>query len=236
MEKALEQLKVISEEDYAKVKNLANIVRPLRSVLFKTPDDYGMTGWRNIYFQSDDGIPLEGWYIPAKGGNSNKLVIFNHALPMCRAGFPGHLGEPWSMYDAVEIDFVIQQKHLSDAGYNVLAYDIRNHGTSSAANGGISGIGRWEWCDCVGVKKYVDSHPALSKMTVGLYSQCMERQLAVRGHLQAARSVRERSVHVQSDGCFHGGDLLSHFGAPRHQPISGTHRSRVAQDGRFRGR
>ena len=49
MEKALEQLKTISEEDHAKVKNLANIVRPLRSVLFKTPDDYGMTGWRNIY-------------------------------------------------------------------------------------------------------------------------------------------------------------------------------------------
>jgi hypothetical protein len=112
MEKALEQLKTISKEDYAKVKNLANIVRPLRSVLFKTPDDYGMTGWRNIYFQSDDGIPLEGWYIPAKGGESDKLIIFNHALPMCRAGFPGHLGEPWSMYDAVEIDFVIQQKHL----------------------------------------------------------------------------------------------------------------------------
>jgi hypothetical protein len=116
MEKALEQLKTISKEDYAKVKNLANIVRPLRSALFKTPDDYGMTGWRNIYSQSGDGIRLEGCYIPAKGRESDKLIIFNHALPMCRAGFPGHLGEPWSMYDAVEIDFVIQQKHLSDAG------------------------------------------------------------------------------------------------------------------------
>lgn len=152
MHKALEQLKNISPEDHAKVKNLASIVRPLRSVLHKTPDDYGLPGWQNIYFQSDDGTPLEGWYIPAKGAQSDKLVIFNHALPMCRAGFPGHLGEPWSMYDAVEIDFVLQQKHLSDAGYNVLAYDIRNHGTSSAANGGISGIGRWEWRDCVGVK------------------------------------------------------------------------------------
>lgn len=169
----MEQLKTISEEDYAKVKTLAAIVKPLRSVLHKTPDDYGMTGWRDVYFPLDDGTPLEGWYIPAKGGESDKLIIFNHALPMCRAGFPGHLGEPWSMYDAVEIDFVIQQKHLSDAGYNVLAYDIRNHGTSSAANGGISGIGRWEWRDCVGVKKYVDGHPALGKMTVGLYSQCM---------------------------------------------------------------
>lgn len=92
---------------------------------------------------------------------------------MCRAGFPGHLEAPWSNFDAVEIDFVIQMKHLTDAGYDVLAYDIRNHGNSGAANGGLSGIGRWEWRDCVGVKKYVDSHPALGKMKVGLYSQCM---------------------------------------------------------------
>jgi len=63
-------------------------------------------------------------------------------------------------------------KHLTDAGYNVLAYDLRNHGTSSAPNGGICDIGRYEWRDCVGLKKYVDSHPALSKMKLGLYSQC----------------------------------------------------------------
>ncbi|MGB2680117.1 MAG: alpha/beta hydrolase, partial [Candidatus Competibacter sp.] len=85
MQKALEQLKTISEEDHAKVKGLANIVRPLRSVLFKTPDDYGMTGWTDLTIPSDDGTPLEAWYVPAKGGESNKLIIFNHALPMCRA-------------------------------------------------------------------------------------------------------------------------------------------------------
>ena len=64
-------------------------------------------------------------------------------------------------------------KHLTDAGYNVLAYDIMNHCNSSGANDSISGIGRWEWRDCVGVKKYVDSYPALSKIKIGLYSQCM---------------------------------------------------------------
>src|SRR5918993_1796615 len=85
MEKALAQLKTISEEDHTKVKALANIVRPLRSVLFKTPDDYGMTGWTNLYIPSDDGTPLEAWYIPAKGGESNKLVLFNHA---CRCAAP----------------------------------------------------------------------------------------------------------------------------------------------------
>ena len=171
--KALEQLKTISPEDHAKVKGLAAIVQPMRSFLHKTPTDYGMTGWYDLVIPSDDGTPLEAWYIPAKGGESNKLIIFNHALPMCRSGFPGHFGPPWSNYDAVEIDFVIQYKHLTEAGYNVLTYDIRNHGNSAAANGGLSGIGQWEWRDCVGVKKYVDTHPQLSKMTVGLYSQCM---------------------------------------------------------------
>ena len=68
MEKALEQLKTISKEDYAKVKGLANVCRPLRSVIHKTPDDHGMTGWHDLHIASDDGTPLEAWYIPAKGG------------------------------------------------------------------------------------------------------------------------------------------------------------------------
>ena len=58
MEKALAQLKTISKEDHAKVKAIANIVRPLRSFLFKTPDDYGMTGWHDLVVRSDDGTPL----------------------------------------------------------------------------------------------------------------------------------------------------------------------------------
>jgi hypothetical protein len=80
MRKAQEQLEEISEEDHEKIKSLANICRPVRSVLHKTPDDYDLPGWGDVYFQSDDGTPLEGWY-PATGGQSDKLVIFNHALP-----------------------------------------------------------------------------------------------------------------------------------------------------------
>ncbi len=38
----------------------------------------------------------------------------------------------------------IARAHLTDAGYNVLTYDIRNHGNRGAANGGLSGIGQWE--------------------------------------------------------------------------------------------
>ncbi|WP_198529757.1 S9 family peptidase [Achromobacter sp. DH1f] len=145
MQQALEQEKTISQADHTKVKAMAGMVRMPRSFTFKNPDEYGMTGWHDLSIPSDDGTPLEAWCIPAKGGESNKLVIFNHALPMCRAGYPGHMGHPWSNFiEPVEIDFVIQYKHLTDAGYNVLTYDFRNHGQSGAAKGGVCGVGQWE--------------------------------------------------------------------------------------------
>ena len=63
-------------------------------------------------------------------------------------------------------------EHLSKAGYNILAYDLRNHGNSGAANGGICGIGRYEWRDVVGAQQYVQNHPKLSKMKCALYNRC----------------------------------------------------------------
>jgi hypothetical protein len=40
--------------------------------------------------------------------------------------------------------------------------------------------------------------------------------------LQAAGFVSKRFVHVQSDGCLHGGNLFGVLGTARNQPISGT--------------
>ena len=190
---ALEQLHSIAAEDFEKVKALTGIVKPLRSFIHKTPDDHGMSGWHDLSIPSDDGTPLEAWYIPAKGGDSEKLVIFNHASPMCRSGFPGHFGPPWSHVDDGEIDFVLQYKHLTDAGYNVLTYDLRNHGNSGTANNGVSGLGQWEWRDCVGVKNYVDSHPQLGRMKVALFSQCLggiSQYEAIARHPELFENVR----------------------------------------------
>ncbi len=162
----------IPEEKLAIVKFLAEFaVRPMfRTPVHISPEERGIESWEDIYFQSADGVPLEGWLLKSEG--SQKLIIANHPMPMSRSGFTGHWGEPWSNVDDIEIDFVKAYAHLVKAGYNVLAYDLRNHGNSGSANGGICGIGRYEWRDCVGVKRYVDQHSELSKMTIGLLSRC----------------------------------------------------------------
>ncbi|MEM9593013.1 MAG: alpha/beta hydrolase [Acidobacteriota bacterium] len=166
------QLATISPEKLQVVKSLAEFaVRPMfRTPVHKTPEAHGITDYEDVFFPSADGVGLEGWLVRARG--SDRLIIVNHPMPMSRSGFTGHWGEPWSGVDDIEIDFVAHIAALVRAGYNVLAYDLRNHGASDAANGGICGIGRYEWRDCVGAKYFVDAHPDLRGMAIGLYSRC----------------------------------------------------------------
>lgn len=62
-----------------------------RTPVMKRPDDVGMD-FEEVFFPSMDGVPLEGWYIPAEG--SDRLLVVNHPMTCNRYGFPGHL-EPW---------------------------------------------------------------------------------------------------------------------------------------------
>lgn len=162
----------ISPEQHQIIRALAAFAtKPaFRTPVHKRPEDHGLTDYEDVFFPSADGVGLEGWLIRAPG--SKRLIIINHPMPMSRSGFTGHWGAPWSAVDDIEIDFVAHMAALVRAGYNVLAYDLRNHGNSGAANGGVCGIGRYEWRDCVGAKRFVDSHPELKHMTVGLYSRC----------------------------------------------------------------
>lgn len=141
-----------------------------RTPVLRRPDEYGMK-YEDVFFPSLDGTKLEGWYIPAPG--SDKLLIINHPMPCNRYGFPGHIA-PWnSMFGGFEVNFLPELRHLHDAGYNILTYDLRNHGLSDSANGNIAGLGLLECRDVVGSVRYAKSRPDTANMTVGLYSRCM---------------------------------------------------------------
>jgi uncharacterized protein len=146
----------------------------LRSPIWHSPSEENLT-YEDVTFPALDGVPLEGWFIPAHG--SNKIIIANHPMGFSRSGIPTHL-EPWrsiwsSSGNDFDVNLVPDYKILHDAGYNVLAYDLRNSGLSGAANGGIASSGIFESRDVRGSLKYVRSRADTRGMTIGLFSRCM---------------------------------------------------------------
>lgn len=146
----------------------------LRSPVLATPAQQGLD-FEEISFPSEDGVPLEAWFIPATG--SNKLIIANHPRWFNRYGFASHLEPFKSMFASFgndfEVNFINDYKALHDAGYNVLTYDLRNFGHSGAANGGIASGGIFEARDVIGSLAYVRDRPELRDMTIGLFSRCL---------------------------------------------------------------
>jgi uncharacterized protein len=145
-----------------------------RSPVWHTPAERGLE-FEDVTFPSEDGTPLEGWLIPADG--TDTVVIVNHPRFFSRSGLPSHL-EPWrSIHAATGNDFEVNQVPdiaiLHDAGYHVLAYDLRNFGLSGAANGGLTSSGRFESRDVIGSLRYVRSRPGLRDAKIVLFSRCL---------------------------------------------------------------
>lgn len=149
------------------IEGLAKGMQPARTPIMRTPADHGLD-YEDIFFQALDGVPLEGWFIPA---DSDKLVVFNHPGTFNRYGFPGYL-EPWSQANDFEVNFIKIHEALHKAGYNVLTFDMRNHGLSGSANNGIMAYGMYEWKDMAGAMVYIKENPRLKDMQVALFSPC----------------------------------------------------------------
>jgi pimeloyl-ACP methyl ester carboxylesterase len=166
----------MSEEQISQIlKRMASGFRDqIRSPILSTPADQGLA-FENVTFPSEDGVPLEAWFIPRPG--SDKLIIANHPRWFNRYGLPSHL-EPWKSLGAMagndfEVNFIPDYKILHDSGYNVLTYDLRNHGHSGSGNGGLVSSGRYESRDVIGSLQYARSRRNLSGMTIGLFSRCL---------------------------------------------------------------
>lgn len=144
------------------------IINPPRKPIVKKPSDYGMN-YEDIEFKSKDGVNLKAWYIP---GNSDKLIIITHPMPFNRYGF--HIkGQGLLKVSNVEVELLKTAKQLNNPGYGVFIFDFRNHGESDQANGGICGIGYYEWQDVVGAMNYIKSNTALKDKKIGFVSHCM---------------------------------------------------------------
>lgn len=152
------------------INGLADLMaHSTRTPILRTPDEYGMA-YEDIFFPAIDGVTIEGWFIPAK--DSDKLIICNHPMPANRYGYPGHL-DPWKNFGGFEVNFLPEYKILHDAGYNIIAYDMRNHGRSGMGSGGVNGHGVLEYRDVIGSLHYAKSRPDTKNMKIALYSRCL---------------------------------------------------------------
>ncbi|KAF0110189.1 MAG: hypothetical protein FD147_1810 [Chloroflexi bacterium] len=90
------------------------------------PSDFGLD-FEEVRFNSTDGIPLYGWWMPTIG--SRRTVIFLH-------GFAGSM--------VPDLKYVLS---FHNAGYNVLMFDFRAHGRSQGTH---SSLGALEVRDALG--------------------------------------------------------------------------------------
>ena len=170
-----QQSEMKTEQDSAAAQQVAflttlsnTLSTPPRTPMLHTPEEYDMA-YEEVVIETADGVKLNAWFIPA---NSKKIVICNHFSPANRAGFPGHQ-EPFTYAGGFEVNFLPKYKALHEAGYNVLAYDMRCHGQTETGSDGVSGVGYFEWQDVLASLAYVENREETADMEVSLQSMCM---------------------------------------------------------------
>lgn len=161
----------LSEEQQTAVDGVVTfLLNSQRSPILRRPDEYGME-YEEVFFPALDGLGIEGWYIPAKS-KSNKLVLCNHFMPGNRYGFAGHLPENGG-FGGFEVNFLPHYKALHDAGYNILCYDLRNHGLSDDSKSRTITFGNFEARDVIGSIKYANLRADTKAMDKYLLSICL---------------------------------------------------------------
>ena len=141
---------------------------PPRTPILRTPEEYGLE-YEEISFLTEDGVTIKGWFIPAE---SDKVIISNHFSPANRYGFAGHL-EGLDFAGGFEVNFLPRYKALHEAGYNVLAYDLRCHGESESGEKGVTGVGYFEWAEVLASINYIKNRPDTAHKDISLMSMCM---------------------------------------------------------------
>ena len=99
--------------------------------------------------------------------------------------------------------------------------DIRNHGNSGAANGGLSGIGNWEWRDCVGGNsqyRAIKERPELlanAKCMVSPMVVFMAAIFDAFSELQGIHQYQELiDLELMKMGTFTAAEMMPHVTAP----------------------
>jgi pimeloyl-ACP methyl ester carboxylesterase len=145
------------------------MIKPGKSPVFGNPEDCGLD-YEDVSFKASDEVTLRGWLI--KGGN-DKLIVQSHFGVQCsRTGYTPK-GKGLVRMWKEDITFLRQAKYLSEHGYSVLMYDMRNHGLSDLGSCPWVSWGPEEAKDVIAAVDFVSQHPDYRDAGIGLLSICM---------------------------------------------------------------
>jgi dipeptidyl aminopeptidase/acylaminoacyl peptidase len=151
---------------------LRMIISPPRQRLWATPADLGME-YDDVHFPARDGIRLSGWFVPAKKGDSedpaevdspSPTLIIVHGWPWNRLGTTAEtllVDIPGSQ----PVQLIHLTKALHDIGYNILMFDLRNHGQSATAPPVTFGLREAD--DVLGALDFLTRHPDVNEKQIG---------------------------------------------------------------------
>lgn len=143
------------------------LIHPNRQPVVKSPSDYGMI-YEDIDFSTPDDIVIRGWLIK---GSSEYIVIMVPPMNFTKYGYSVDHQGTFKITD-IEVEFLKTVKKLHNAGYTVLAFDLRNHGESDDHPGNLFALGNYEYNDVIGALNYVQSRSDLTDKNQVFVSFC----------------------------------------------------------------
>ena len=117
--------------------------------------EYWWPGYENATIEvEDENLFLSAWYL--RQDDTMPWVIFVHGIRGCKSG-----GE-----------LMISSGMLANAGFNVISFDLRDHGESSIDDNRVSG-GQDEWKDVVAVFDWLIEEQDADPDEIGLFGTSM---------------------------------------------------------------
>lgn len=140
---------------------------PVREVLY-TPDELGMD-FEDVVFKTDDGLRLNGWYIPAE--NSQLTVLFCH----------GNGGNIMHRLDSINIFY--------NLGLSCFVFDYRGYG-SSEGKPGEEGT----YLDVEAAYEWLSEEKKISPNDIIIFGRSLGGSIAT----QLASKVQARALIIES--------------------------------------
>jgi uncharacterized protein len=132
------------------------IIQPGRNPAWSDPMKDQALPYEDVTFPSQDGVRLDGWFIPAGTPAPAPTIVMLHGWPWCRMGTraSSRLND---LPGSKPVPLLPLARAYHDAGYNVLMYDQSSFGTSGSR--GVLTHGWLEARDLLGALDFLGSRP-----------------------------------------------------------------------------